>query len=44
VYDALIAATSIRHELPVSTRKPDDVSGLHELVLRTVRWRAGAVA
>jgi len=36
-YDALIAATSIRHELPVYTRNPDDFSGIDELVVRTVR-------
>ena len=35
--DALIAATSIRHDLPVYTRNPDDFSGIHELVVRPVR-------
>lgn len=36
-YDALIAATAIRHELPVYTRNPDDFSGIVGLTVRRVR-------
>jgi len=35
-YDALIAATAIRHELPVYTRNPDDFAGIDSLTVRTV--------
>jgi tRNA(fMet)-specific endonuclease VapC len=36
-YDALIAATAIRHELPVYTRNPDDFDGIDGLTVRAVR-------
>lgn len=36
-YDALIAATAVRHELPIYTRNPDDFTGIDGLVVRTVR-------
>jgi len=36
-YDALIAATAIRHELPVYTRNPDDFEGITTLTVRQVR-------
>lgn len=36
-YDALIAATAVRHELPVYTRNPDDFSGIVGLTVRRVR-------
>jgi len=36
-YDALIAATALRHELPVYTRNPDDFSGIDGLTVRRVR-------
>jgi tRNA(fMet)-specific endonuclease VapC len=36
-YDALIAATAIRHELPVYTRNPDDFAGIDGLIVRPVR-------
>lgn len=36
-YDALIAATAIRHELPVYTRNPDDFDGIDGLTVRPVR-------
>ncbi len=36
-YDALIAATAIRHELPVYTRNPDDFAGIDGLTVRHVR-------
>ena len=36
-YDALIAATAIRHELPVYTRNPDDFAGIATLTVRQVR-------
>jgi predicted nucleic acid-binding protein len=35
-YDALIAATAIRHDLPVYTRNPDDFSGITGLVVRAL--------
>ena len=35
-YDALIAATAIRHELPVYTLNPDDFTGITGLVVRQV--------
>ena len=35
-YDALIAATAIRHQLPVYTRNPDDFAGI-SAVVRAVR-------
>ena len=36
-YDALIAASAIRHELPVYTRNPDDFAGIDGLTVRDVR-------
>lgn len=36
-YDALIAATALRHQLPVFTRNPADVEGIAGLVSREVR-------
>jgi tRNA(fMet)-specific endonuclease VapC len=36
-YDALIAATAIRHELPVYTRNPEDFEGIAALHVRQVR-------
>ena len=36
-YDALIAATAIRHELPVYTRNPDDFEGIATLTIRQDR-------
>jgi len=36
-YDALIAATAIRHELPVYTRNPDGFEGITTLTVRQVR-------
>lgn len=36
-YDALIAATAVRHELPVYTRNPDDFTGIEGLTVRRVR-------
>jgi len=36
-YDALIAATAIRYELPVYTRNPDDFEGITTLTVRQVR-------
>jgi len=35
-YDALIAATAIRHELPVFTRNPDDFTGIPDLTVHRV--------
>lgn len=35
-YDALIAATAIRHGLPIYTRNPEDFSGITGLVVREV--------
>jgi len=35
-YDALIAATALRYELPVYTCNPQDFDGVDGLVLRTV--------
>lgn len=35
-YDALIAATAIRHELPIYTRNPEDFSGITGLSVRRV--------
>lgn len=36
-YDALIAATAVRHQLPVYTRNPDDFTGIAGLTVRRVR-------
>lgn len=36
-YDALIAATALRHQLPLYTRNPADVEGIAGLVVREVR-------
>lgn len=36
-YDALIAATAIRHELPLYTRNADDFAGIDELELRQLQ-------
>lgn len=36
-YDALIAATAIRHGLPIYTRNPDDFDGIDGLTVRPVR-------
>ena len=36
-YDALIAASAIRNELPVYTRNPDDFDGITGLEVRKVR-------
>lgn len=36
-YDALIAATALRHALPVYTRNPADFEGIDGLEVRTVR-------
>jgi predicted nucleic acid-binding protein len=35
-YDAVIAATAIRHDLPVYTRNPEDFSGITGLDIRPV--------
>jgi predicted nucleic acid-binding protein len=35
-YDALIAATAMRHDLPVYTRNPDDFSGIDGIIVRHV--------
>lgn len=36
-YDALIAATGLRHGLPVYTRNPGDFEGIDGLIVRPVR-------
>lgn len=35
-YDALIAATAIRHQLPIYTRNPQDFAGITGLTLHNV--------